>query len=221
MPEGDRPRADSPLSDGRRRWRRTCSGTWRTGRSGRGGRRWRSGPGGGAAATRWWPGLTAAVAALLIAVAASATGSAVQYGLAASKEERLRIEAQSRAEAETVAKVARQINWAHDQIPAIEAHIQAQRYHQAFDLLQQVEAILPEDPRLAGLRTECSWELTIHHGPARGDGLPQAPRRLRRRVGSGWGSRRSITSVWPSGSTTGSSRSPATRRRKASRTMPS
>ena len=59
----------------------------------------------------------------------------------------------------------RLINWAHDQVPAIEAHIQAQRYHQAFDLLQQVEAILPEDPRLAGLRTECSWELTIHTDP--------------------------------------------------------
>ena len=83
----------------------------------------------------------------------------------ASKEERLRNEALSRAEAETLTRVARQINWAHDQIPAIEAQIQAQRYHQAFDLLQQVEAILPEDPRLAMLRTECSWELTIHTDP--------------------------------------------------------
>ena len=110
-------------------------------------------------------GLTAAVATLLIAVAVVATGFAIQYRLVASKEERLRNEAQSRAEAETVAKAARLINWAHDQIPAIEAHIQAQRYHQAFDLLQQVEAILPEDPRLAGLRTECSWELTILTDP--------------------------------------------------------
>src|SRR5262245_34592834 len=51
-------------------------------------------------------------------------------------------------EAEGAAFAARQINWAHDQIPEIEAHIQAQRYHQAFDLLQHVEAILPENPRL-------------------------------------------------------------------------
>ena len=65
-------------------------------------------------------GLTAAVAALLIAVAASATVAALQFGLAASKEVRLRNEALSRAEAETVAKAVRLINWAHDQIPAIE-----------------------------------------------------------------------------------------------------
>jgi hypothetical protein len=68
-------------------------------------------------------------------------------------------------EAERGREVARQINWAHDQIPAMEAHIQAQRYHEAFDLLQRVEDILPDDPRLAGLRTECSWELTILTDP--------------------------------------------------------
>jgi serine/threonine protein kinase/pimeloyl-ACP methyl ester carboxylesterase len=74
--------------------------------------------------------------------------------------------ARGRAEkVERIAEERRQINWAHDQIPAIEAHIQAQRYHHAFDLLQQVEAILPEDPRLAGLRTECSWELSILTDP--------------------------------------------------------
>src|SRR5262249_28414684 len=56
-------------------------------------------------------GLTVSVAALLVAVAASATVAAVQFGLAASKEKRLRIEAQSRAEAETDAKAARLINW--------------------------------------------------------------------------------------------------------------
>ena len=44
------------------------------------------------------------MAALLIAVAIVATGFAIQYGLVASKEERLRNEAQSRAEAETKAK---------------------------------------------------------------------------------------------------------------------
>ena len=49
-------------------------------------------------------GLTAAVATLLIAVAIVATGFAIQYRLVASKDERLRNEAQSRAEAETKAK---------------------------------------------------------------------------------------------------------------------
>ena len=49
-------------------------------------------------------GLTAAVATLLIAVAIVATGLAIQYRLVASKDERLRNEAQSRAEAETKAK---------------------------------------------------------------------------------------------------------------------
>ena len=49
-------------------------------------------------------GLMAAVATLLVAVAASATVAAFQYRLVASKEERLRNEAQNRAEAETKAK---------------------------------------------------------------------------------------------------------------------
>ena len=49
-------------------------------------------------------GLTAAVATLLIAVAVVATVAAIQYRLVASKDERLRNEAQGRAEAETKAK---------------------------------------------------------------------------------------------------------------------
>src|SRR6516164_1824938 len=49
-------------------------------------------------------GLMAAVATLLVAVAAGASVAAVQYGLAARREERLRNEAQSRAESETKAK---------------------------------------------------------------------------------------------------------------------
>jgi serine/threonine protein kinase len=69
------------------------------------------------------------------------------------------------AEAERVAAVERQKNWAHDQIPAIEEYVKAQRYQQAIDLLQQVEAVLPDDPRLAVLRTECSWVLTIESNP--------------------------------------------------------
>jgi serine/threonine protein kinase/predicted esterase len=50
---------------------------------------------------------------------------------------------------------------AHGRILAIEAHIKAHQYEQAFELLQEVEAILPDDPRLTQLRTECSWVLTI------------------------------------------------------------
>ena len=43
------------VRDGRRRWPRTCGGSWPASRSGRGGGgRW-SGPGGGAAGTRSWP----------------------------------------------------------------------------------------------------------------------------------------------------------------------
>src|SRR5439155_26869630 len=56
-------------------------------------------------------------------------------------------------------------NWAHEQIPATEAHIRDQRYQQAFDLLQKVEAILPDDPRLGVMRAECSWVLTIETDP--------------------------------------------------------
>ena len=55
-PEGDRPRADSPLSDGRRAGRRPATvpgGPADPGAAGVGGA---SGRGGGAAATRWWPG---------------------------------------------------------------------------------------------------------------------------------------------------------------------
>ena len=56
VPEGDRPRADSPLSDGRRAGGGPAAvpgGPADPGAAGVGGR---SGPGGGAAATRWWPG---------------------------------------------------------------------------------------------------------------------------------------------------------------------
>ena len=40
----------------RRTWRRTCGASWPTSRSGRGGSPPRSGSGGGASGTRWWPG---------------------------------------------------------------------------------------------------------------------------------------------------------------------
>jgi formylglycine-generating enzyme required for sulfatase activity/dienelactone hydrolase len=75
-------------------------------------------------------------------------------------------QAQRRAEAvEQVAAVEGQKNWAHGQIPVIEAYVKARQHQEAFDLLQKVEAILPEDPRVAVLRTECSWELTILTDP--------------------------------------------------------
>src|SRR5207249_2627041 len=64
-----------------------------------------------------------------------------------------------------IATVARQISWAHTQIPTIEAHIRAQRYQQAFALLEPVTGILPDDTRLPVLRTECSWVLTIETDP--------------------------------------------------------
>ncbi|MEX2141936.1 MAG: protein kinase [Pirellulales bacterium] len=54
---------------------------------------------------------------------------------------------------------------AHGRILAIEAYIKAQQYQQAFDLLQEVEQILPEDPRLPELRTECSWLVTVLTDP--------------------------------------------------------
>jgi serine/threonine protein kinase/dienelactone hydrolase len=102
---------------------------------------------------------------------ASAAGTvilllAAAAGVALGLYQRARSQAE---EVERVAAAARQINWAHDQVPAIEAHIKAQRYHQAFDLLQKVEAILPEDPRLAGLRAECAWVRSIITDPPGAD----------------------------------------------------
>ena len=105
-------------------------------------------------------GLTAAVATLLIAVAAVATGLAIQYRLVASKEERLRNEALSRAEAETAAKVAPPDQLGPRPDPrdrgahpgaAVSPGVRpapAGRSHPA------------RRPAPAGLRTECSWELT-------------------------------------------------------------
>jgi hypothetical protein len=95
----------------------------------------------------------ASVVILLLALAAG-------VGLGLYQRTRGRAEA-----AEQIAATERQKNWAHDQIPFIETHIRARRHQSAFDLLQQVEAILPDDPRLAWLRTECSWELTILTDP--------------------------------------------------------
>src|SRR5262245_12933848 len=98
---------------------------------------------------------------------ASAAGAAIVL-LATAAGVALGLYQRARGRAEEVERIAaaeRQKNWAHDQIPVIDAHVKTQRYYQAFDLLQQVEAILPEDQRLAGLRTECSWELTILTDP--------------------------------------------------------
>jgi serine/threonine protein kinase len=50
---------------------------------------------------------------------------------------------------------------AHAQFPLIENHIRERQFQQAFALLQQVESVLPNDPRLADLWAECSWKLTI------------------------------------------------------------
>ena len=66
---------------------------------------------------------------------------------------------------EQIAELERQKNRAHDQVPIIAAHIKAQRYREALDLLQKVELVLPEDPRLQELRMECSWVLTILTDP--------------------------------------------------------
>ena len=98
----------------------------------------------------------ASAAGVVILLLASAAG--VALGL----YQRARVQA---AAAEQIADVEGQKNWAHDQVPAIDQHVRAQRYQQAFGLLQEVEAILPEDPRLGELRTGCSWELTILTDP--------------------------------------------------------
>jgi hypothetical protein len=66
---------------------------------------------------------------------------------------------------EKIAASAQQINWAHDQLPVIEASVRALRYDEAFELLQKVQTNLPENPRLIELRTECSLELTILTDP--------------------------------------------------------
>ena len=72
----------------------------------------------------------------------------------------------------------------HAQIPVIEEHIRTQQYQQAFDLLQKVEAVLPEDPRLPDLRTECSWELTILTDPPGATVSRKPPDDPRREVGA-------------------------------------
>src|SRR5205823_1763153 len=90
---------------------------------------------------------------------ATAAGVAIAL-LAASAAVTLALYQRARSRAEQVGQVAvaeQRKNWAHEQIPATEAHIRDQRYQQAFDLLQKVEAILPDDPRLGVMRAECSW----------------------------------------------------------------
>ena len=52
--EGDGEGAGRPLRDGRPSWRRTCGGSWPTGRSGRGGSPWLGGCSAGAGGTRPW-----------------------------------------------------------------------------------------------------------------------------------------------------------------------
>jgi hypothetical protein len=51
------------------------------------------------------------------------------------------------------------------EIPVIEAHVRARRFDQAFELLRQVEHVVPEDRRLDELRRESSCVLTIITDP--------------------------------------------------------
>jgi serine/threonine protein kinase len=52
-----------------------------------------------------------------------------------------------------------------NQIPVIEEHIRAQRFEQAFELLRQVEQVIPDDLRVEVLRNECSWPMSIETQP--------------------------------------------------------
>lgn len=98
----------------------------------------------------------ATTAGIVILLLASAVGVAT----------RLYYQAQGRTTlVEKIAASAQQINWAHDQLPVIDASVRELRYDEAFELLQKLQAILPENPRLAELRTECSLELTILTDP--------------------------------------------------------
>jgi serine/threonine protein kinase/pimeloyl-ACP methyl ester carboxylesterase len=51
------------------------------------------------------------------------------------------------------------------EIPTIDAHVRARRFGRAFELLRQVERVVPEDGRLDELRTACSSALTIVTDP--------------------------------------------------------
>jgi hypothetical protein len=52
-----------------------------------------------------------------------------------------------------------------NQIPDIEEHIRGQRFGQAFELLRQVEQVIPNDLRLDVLRHDCSWPMSIETQP--------------------------------------------------------
>jgi eukaryotic-like serine/threonine-protein kinase len=80
-------------------------------------------------------GLMAAVATLLVAVAASAAVAAFQYRLVASKEERLRNEAQSRAEAETKAKEELQASLYYQRISLADLELSRDNLGRARDQL--------------------------------------------------------------------------------------
>ena len=105
---------------------------------------------------------------------------------------------------------------AHAQVPAIEAYLRARQYSQAFDLLRQVEAVIPDDSRLPELRTECSWELTIRSNPPGATVLrrpPDAAENAWDRLGVTPIEKRRLRAAF----TSGSSKRPDSRRRKASR----
>ena len=70
-------------------------------------------------------------------------------------------------------------------IPAVEALVRDRRYAEAYDLLREVEAVVPDDARLADLRTECSWVLTI-------ETVPPGARVWRKPPGAGGGAWQSL-----------------------------
>ena len=111
-------------------------------------------------------GLTAAVAALLVAVAVGATVAAVQYRLVASEEERLRNEAEDRAEAEAKAKEELEASLYFHRIALAHRELLENNLLKAEELLDQCPArppclgmVLPQAPlpRRAGDRPRSVW----------------------------------------------------------------
>jgi WD40 repeat protein len=118
--------------------------------------------------------LAAGVAVLLVAVAASASVAAVQYGLAAQNEERLRTAAEDRARAEAMAKQELEASLYFHRIALAHRELSADNLGQALKLLDDCPGDLRGWEWLY-LRRLCAVEPTVLRGTAEVHGVAFHP----------------------------------------------
>ena len=105
------------------------------------------------------------------------------------------------------------MRWARDvAFPKLVELVELNKYAEGMDLAEQIQQVLPDDPKLKKLLPEMSRLYRVETVPPGAHRRGEAVRRSRRRVAFAGDDARSPPSGSPSGSTSGASPCPGTRR---------